>query len=264
MPWSPELYLDHLATFALVLVRVAAVVMLAPIFGPFEVPLRVRLLVTLALVVLLVPLEVERAATSAEAVPLDSLSVFLIAAGGEALVGLMLGLGVRILFAAMQVAGQLISQMSGFQLADVFSPGAGANVPIFSRLLFCVTTAAFFTIGGHRQVIGALMDTFVWLPLGQGGFTRSAVDAVTALVAHSFVLGVRAAAPAVVALLLATLVIGLINRTLPQLNVLSLGFGVNALVAIAALGVSLGGACWILQDQLEPVLETALYAFRPN
>jgi flagellar biosynthesis protein FliR len=258
MPWSPELYLDHLATFGLVMTRISALVVVAPIFGPFEVPIRVRVLAALALSALVVPLEVGRAA-----VPPDSLPAFLIAAGGEALVGLMLGLGVRILFAAMQVAGQLISQMSGFQLADVFSPGSGASVPIFSQLLFCVTTATYFAIGGHRRVIEALLDTFVWLPAGQGGFSRSAVDAVTALVAHSFVLGVRAAAPAVVALLLATLIIGLLSRTLPQLNVLSLGFGTGALVAVAAVGVSLGGACWIFQDQLEPVLETALYALRP-
>jgi flagellar biosynthetic protein FliR len=67
----------------------------------------------------------------------------------------------------------------------------------------------------------------------------------------------------VVALLLATLIIGLLSRTLPQLNVLSLGFGVGPLVGVAAIGVSLGGACWIFQDSLEPVLETALYALRP-
>ncbi|MEX0675753.1 MAG: flagellar biosynthetic protein FliR [Pirellulales bacterium] len=255
---STELYFEHSVTFVLVLVRISALVIVAPIFGPFEVPFRVRALLALALTVLVVPLEVGRVTAQP-----DSLPAILITAGGEALVGLMLGLGVRILFSAMQIAGQLISQMSGFQLADVFNPGVHASVPVFSHLLSCVAAAVFFILGGHRRVIEALLDTFVWLPAGQGGFSRSTVDAVATLVAHSFVLGVRAAAPAVVALLLATVIIGLVSRTLPQLNVLSLGFGVNALVALAAFGVSLGGACWIFQDQIEPVLETALYALRP-
>lgn len=259
MPWSTELYLEHVVTFALVLVRISAVVIVAPVFGPFAVPIRVRALMALALAVLIVPLEVGRATAQP-----DTLVTFLVAAGGEALVGLVLGLGVRILFSAMQIAGQLISQVSGFQLADVFSPGANANVPIFSQLLLCVTTAVFFCIGGHRRVIEALLDTFVWLPAGQGGFSHSALEAATTLVAHSFVLGVRAAAPAVVALLLATLIVGLVSRTLPQLNVMALGFGTGALVAVAAIGVSLGGACWIFQDQLEPVLATALDALRPH
>lgn len=258
MPWSPEFLLEHAATAALVATRVGAVVFVAPILGPFEVPLRVRVLLTIALSVLIVPLEIGRVT------PPAALPDFLVAAGGEALVGLMLGLGVRMLFAAMQVAGQLISQMGGFQLAEVFSPGSGMNLPIFSQLLFCVTTAAFFTIGGHRRVVDALLDTFVWLPPGQSGFSRSAVEAVTALVAHSFVLGARVAAPAVVALLLATLVIALVGRTLPQLNLMSLGFGSTAAVAVLAVGVSLGGACWIFADQLEPVVQTALHALNPN
>ncbi len=170
---------------------------------------------------------------------------------GEALVGLMLGLGVRILFAGLHVAGQIISQMSGLQLAEVFSPGLGTSVPLFTQLLFLVTTAVFLLTGGHRQLIEALLDTFAWLPPGQAAVSRSAVAAVTELVAQSFALGLRAAAPAMVALLLATLIVGFVSRTLPQLNVMSLGFGINALVAIAAVGVSLGGAAWLFQEQLQ-------------
>ena len=72
------------------------------------------------------------------------------------------------------------------------------------------------------------------------------------------------AAPAMVALLLATLILGLVSRTLPQLNVMALGFGLNALVTLAAIGVSLGGAAWVFQDQLEPMLHTVLNALQPS
>jgi flagellar biosynthetic protein FliR len=135
---------------------------------------------------------------------------------------------------------------------------------LFSRLLLVVATAVYLAIGGHRQVIEALLDTFAWLPAGQGGDARSAVEAVTVLFAQSFVLGVRAAAPAIVALLVATLIVAVASRTLPQLNVMALGLGVNAVVALVAIGVSLGGACWVFQDQLAGVLDTALYALRPH
>jgi flagellar biosynthetic protein FliR len=121
----------------------------------------------------------------------------------------------------------------------------------------------YLAIGGHRLVLGGLLDTFAWLPAGQGAFSRSAVDAVTVLFAQSFVLGVRVAAPAIVALLLATLIMGLLSRTLPQLNVMALGFGVNAIVALMAIGASLAGACWVFQDQVHGMLETALVALRP-
>ncbi len=250
---------DHLAVIALVLTRVAALVFVAPLLGPFAVSWRIRAGLTVAVTALVVPLEIERATS-----PPENLGQFLVLAGGEALVGLMLGLGVRILFSSMQVAGQLISQMSGLQLAEVFSPAMGSSVPVFSQLLLLVSTAVFFLIGGHRQMIEALLDSFAWLPSGQAAASRSALDAVTALVSQSFILGLRIAAPAVVALLLSTLIVGFISRTLPQLNSLSLGFGINALVAVAAVGLSLGGACWIFQETLGPVLQTALESLHPQ
>ena len=71
-----------------------------------------------------------------------------------------------------------------------------------------------------------------------------------------------AAAPVMVALLVATLILGLVGRTLPQLNFLALGFGANAMVALVALSLSLGAAAWLFQDQLEPVLETVKWMTR--
>jgi flagellar biosynthetic protein FliR len=182
--------------------------------------------------------------------------------GAEALIGLTMGLGVLLLFSSMHVAGQVISQMSGLQLADVFNPGFDTNVPVVSQLLFYVATAVFVIIGGHRRVMEALLDTFVWLPAGQGGMSRSVVEATTSLLAESFVLGIRGAAPAMVALLLATLILGLVSRTLPQLNVMALGFGFGALVTMATLSVSMGAAAWIFQSQLDPFLQTVLAALK--
>jgi flagellar biosynthetic protein FliR len=253
MSWPSELYLHQFSTFTLVLVRIAALVLIAPLFGSSPVPPKVRLALAAALAILIVPLELQKA-TPAPVTLVD----YLVLAGAEALIGLTLGLGVLLLFSSMHVAGQIISQMSGMQLADVFDPGFGANVPAFSQLLSYVTIAVFVIIGGHRQVLEALLDTFTWLPAGQGGFSQSIGQATTALLAESFVLGIRAAAPAMIALLLATLVLGLISRTLPQLNLMVLGFGFNALASMAALGVSLGAAAWIFQDQLEPFLDTVL------
>jgi flagellar biosynthetic protein FliR len=146
----------------------------------------------------------------------------------------------------------------------VFDPGFETSVSVFSQLLFYVTLAVFVAIGGHRRVLEALLDTFVWMPAGQGEFAQSATAAMTSALAQSFALGIRAAAPAMVALVLATLILGLAGRTLPQLNVMVLGFGASALVTFVVLGVSLGAAAWAFQDQLEPVLETVLDAIRPS
>jgi flagellar biosynthetic protein FliR len=246
-----EAHLGELAIFALVLARIGALVAIAPMFGSVAIPIRWRAALAIALAMVVTPFEIDKSTAAP-----TTLSDWLVPAGAEALVGLVLGLGVMLLFSALQVAGQLISQMSGMQLADTFDPNFGGSSPVFSQLFYQVTLAVFLAIGGHRHVLEALFDTFTWMPAGQGEYSTSIVAAATNVLSQSFVLGIRAAAPVMVALLVATLILGLIGRTLPQLNFLALGFGANAMVALVALSLSLGAAAWLFQDQLEPVLET--------
>ena len=257
MPFDAQAYADELSIFTLVLVRIAALAAIAPFFGSAEVPLRVRALLAVAISALVVPLEIDKAM----AAPATT-TAFLIAAGAEALVGLTLGLGVLVLFSAVNVAGQMISQASGMQMAEVFDTGGETQLPVLSKLLFWVTLAVFVTIGGHRHVLAALLDTFEWMPAGQGMVTASVGSAMTSILSQSFVLGVRAAAPAMMALVLATLILGLAGRTLPQLNVMSLGFSLNTLVTLGAICLALGTAAWTFQEPLEPVLESLSDALR--
>ena len=123
----------------------------------------------------------------------------------------------------MTLAGELIGQASGLTIAEVFDPALDENVPLFSRLMFLVTVSVFVCLGGHRMVMAGLLDTFRTIPPGSGAIPGSLAEGFVTLVSQSFSLGIRAAAPAVTALLLATLILGLIGRTLPQLNVLTLG-----------------------------------------
>lgn len=85
-------------------------------------------------------------------------------------------------------------------------------------------------------------------------------QAALSLVSESFFMAVRAAAPAMIALLLATLVLGLIGRTLPQLNILVLGFGINSLVALSTLAVSVGAVAILVSDYFDPALKSLLEA----
>ena len=242
--------LSQFLIFTLVLTRVSGLVMTAPIYGTQDVPVRVRALLAVALALLITPMY---AGTRVE--DPGTLPNYLVYLGGEALVGLLLGLGVMILFSGVQVAGQIISQLSGMALADVFSPGFDANVPLFSQLLYFVTMAVFVLTNGHRLVMAALLDTFHSIPPGAGGLSGSVVETLTTIVTQSFVLGIRAGAPVMTALLLSTLVLGLISRTLPQLNIIAVGFGLNSLVTLGGLFLALGTIAWVFQEQVEPMLE---------
>ena len=84
------------------------------------------------------------------------------------MLGLALGGAVMILLSGMQMAGQVISQMSGMSLADVVNPTFDTTVPIFSNLLEMLALSIFFLMGGHREVMDALLGSFEWMPPGSG------------------------------------------------------------------------------------------------
>ncbi len=243
--------------FTLVLARVGGLTMTAPIYGTNDVPLHVRGLLAAALAMLIVPSQWHVAIEYP-----GSAAYYLLLLGGEAIIGACLGLGVLILIHGMTLAGELIEQTSGLKLSEVFDPALDQDVPLFSRLLFLLTVSVFVCLGGHRLVMAGLLDTFQTIPPGGAGFPVSVAQGFVTLVSLSFQLGIRAAAPAVTALLLASLILGLVGRTLPQLNVLSMGFGLNAMLAFAALGLTLGAAAWAFQDQIQPALETIFDALK--
>lgn len=255
MSWLSQLNLDTFLLFSLVLTRMSGLVMTAPIYGTQEVPLQVRALLAFALAVLITPSQLG----APVALP-GTLVSYLLVLGGELAIGASLGIGITIVFSGVQLAGQMIERTSGTMLAEVFDPSLGDSVPQFARLLYLVAMAIFVSIGGHRIVMAGLLDTLATIPPGGAGLPATLADTLVTLVTQSFVLGIRAAAPVVTALLLSTLVMGLISRTLPQLNILAVGFGMNAMLTFGTLMLSLSAAAWVFQADLEPALARLLEA----
>ncbi|MEN6449909.1 MAG: flagellar biosynthetic protein FliR [Thermoguttaceae bacterium] len=241
----------------LVFARVTGLVLVAPIYGGSAVPLQVRGLLAAGLTLLIAPSQWDGSVPT-----FDGLPGYLVLLGVDALVGACLGLGLLVLLHGMTLAGELIGRLSGLGLAEAFDPNLDENVPQLSRLLFLLAACVFLCIGGHRAVMAGLLETFRAIPPGSGVLPRPLCDSLMTLVSQSFSLGVRAAAPVLASLLVATLTMGLVGRTLPQLNFLSLGFGVNAMLAFAALALSLGAVAWAFQGQVEPALETLLDALK--
>jgi len=253
MDWLQNITLGQFLIFTLVLVRASGLMMIAPIYGSNDVPLRVRAMLAFTLALLITPTQWNVVVRFPQTLP-----AYVLLLAGELIVGLVLGLGVVILLSGIQLTGQLISRVSGLALANIADPTFGGSSAVFSRLLTLLTLAVFVTTGGHRMVMAALLDTFAALPLGTLGIPRGIGETMVTLLAQSFSLGLRASAPAVTAVLLSTVVLGLIGRTLPQLNILAVGFGLNSMVSLGTLAVSLGAIAWAFQDQLQPALDVVL------
>jgi flagellar biosynthetic protein FliR len=243
-------YFAPLIVFTLVLSRVSGLVMTAPLLMSAEIPLQIRGLLTVAIAALLTPTQFGAAIDY----PRDLVG-YAVLIGGELLLGMVLGAGVMIVLAGVQIAGQLISQLSGMSLADVFNPGFDSEVPLVAHLLYLTTLAVFLLIDGHRYLMGALLDTFATIPPGGGRLPATLAETIAALLTESFSLGIRAAAPAMAALLLATVLLGLISRTIPQINVMVVGFGVNSLITLGMLAISLSSMVFVFQDAFTPAID---------
>ncbi len=250
MPGLEGFLISRFMVFTLVLARTAGLVMTAPIFSTQSLPRRVRALIAVAMSLLVTPAFL---GTSMPAI--ENTGDYGRMLASEALVGLLLGLGMNILFSGIQVAGQIVSQLSGLSLAEVFSPGFEEDVSVFSQLFYFVTLAVFVAVGGHRIMTEALLDTFTAAPPGHASLGSNFIDVIVNILTQSFALGIRAAAPLMIALLLSNLVLGLISRTLPQINVIAVGFSVNSLLALALLFLSVGAVAWTFQDPTLEVLQ---------
>jgi flagellar biosynthetic protein FliR len=256
LSWLVENYHQQLVITLLVLARLVGLVVTVPVLGTPLVPVRIRIALAAALCVFVAPLHWETPSTAALP-PLGVFSLFL----HDFAVGLALGLAVRIVLSGFLLSGFVASHMSGLALSDAFSVGANANVPLLSHLYQLAAISVFVLIGGHRIVLSGLLDSFRWMPPGTVGISDAAASCVAEILTQSFLLGIRTAAPILVALFSTLLLMGLVGRTLPQLNVLSIGLGFNSIITLAVMSVTLGAVTWVFQDHFEAALSSVWRMF---
>jgi flagellar biosynthetic protein FliR len=225
--------LPDLPTFLLVLARLSGLVIAAPVFGHLLVPVRVRVGLALLLAAVLAPV------AAAGAVVPDSLPAMVVALAVEFALGTMVGLVATLIFAGVQLGGQIAGIQMGLGLANLFDPQTQAQVTIVGEWAQLVALLLFLVLDVHHLVLGALIESFRTAPPGALAMTQVGLLAVVGLAGNVFTLGVRVAAPVLIALLLSNATLGVLARTVPQFNVFVIGFPVNIGVGLVMLGTAL-------------------------
>ena len=234
MPWQILDIPLWLPVFALVLFRLTGLVVGAPLLSSTVIPVRVRAALVLALAGLTFPLVRAQA-------PADiSMAVLLPALVGEFLIGLTVGLGVTILLTGAEVAGTLVGQQAGIALGEIINPAFEEPVTVVSQLYSIVLMLVFLIAGGMRAMVAAVLDTYQVIPLLKFSMNESYLMLLVELLAAALVLGIRMAGPVLIALFVTEAALGFLARTIPQLNVMSVGFTLRVLLAIGMAGVTLG------------------------
>ena len=229
-------------TFVLVFFRLAGMMLFAPLFGSARIPRRVK-------VMLVSVLTLGIASGVGQRVTLPPTTWQLAAAiGGEMAFGLAMGMALSLIFVAAQWAGELIGQQMGLNLSEVFDPQFGGSGSVLGELYFMLTLVVFLSIDGHHAMLRGVRESFDALPLLSVGVDRGVFDTVTGLLGGATVLAIRLAAPMLVTMLIVDLVLGLIGKTMPQMNVMSAGLTLRAVVGMVIVIVGLSMTSSVLRD----------------
>lgn len=246
-------------TFALVLARVGALVGTAPLLATPTLPMRVKALLAVAMAGVLTPMQLHRDLDLPKGVA--DLGV---AAANEVLIGGALGLGVMAILSGLQLTGQIVGQMSGMALTDGTDPILQDNSTIFSQVFYFVTVAVFVAAGGHVEIVDSLLATFDHVPPGSYVLGSELAISFLRMLSLGFEMGLRTSAPLLVGLFLATVVLGLISRTLPQINTIVVGFSVNALLTLGLMMLTIGSVAWAYQGPISASLAEMVRSVTPE
>lgn len=213
-------------------IRVGAVLVMSPLFNLGGVPANFRVLFVLALTLAMV------SAVAVPAVPIRDLGHLALAATSELVIGMALAFGVFVTFATFQLAGRIMDLQLGFGVANLIDPSTRTQVPLLGAFLNVLAVMVFFAIDGHHMLIRGLAFSFAQIPPGSPP-TGIDPSVLVAGFGGMFIYAAALAAPVMVILLLLDVVMAVIARTMPQVNVFIVSLPLKIFIGLVVLAISL-------------------------
>ena len=215
--------------------RIAGLLMSAPVIGTRSVPTRIRLVIAIALTLVIVPV-----IPSPDYIDPLSLQGMLISVE-QILIGIAMGLSLRVIFVALEIAGQAIGQLMGLMLASMIDPQNGNQVPIIGQFYLLLATLLFVAVDGHLLMIKHLAESFFLLPIGEGGISYEAIWVFINWTGVVLATAVLIALPTLVSMLIVNIGFGVMTRSAPQLNIFAVGFPVMIIMGVIVILFTLEG-----------------------
>ncbi|MFV2059317.1 MAG: flagellar biosynthetic protein FliR [Gammaproteobacteria bacterium] len=213
-----------IGSFVLPLFRIAAMVMSAPIFGAKNVSVRARLIISLAIAILVSPM------LPPFSVPYEIGYEIVLIVMHQILIGITLGFAVQIVFSAVITGGQIIAMQMALGFSLMIDPQNGNQVPVLSQLYVIIVILMYLILNGHIVLIQILVDSFKTIPISTSGLVPEDMWTIARWGSFIFSGAVGLALPAIASLLVVNMAFGVMARSAPQLNILSIGFPITMLM----------------------------------
>ena len=220
--------------FFLIFIRVGTIMVTVPIFGFEAVPLYAKAGLSALLTLLLFSI-VDSGAVS---IPTEFVP-FILLVMNEVIIGLVIGFTANILFVGVRFAGEIIGLDMGFGIVNVIDPLSGEQVSIIGQFKYLLALLLFLCINGHHFLLQALKVSFDLLPVTKSTFSSISAQKLISMSSEIFVIAIKVSSAALAALFIASFIMGIIARSVPQMNIFIVGFPIKISVGFAMMLVSL-------------------------
>ena len=205
-----------------------------PFFDSRNVPALVKTGLAMAVTWLLLP-QVQGLPPSLDTSPV----AFALGLASEVIIGLIIGLMLQLVFVGIQLAGQTAGFQMGLAIANVVDPASSMQIPMLSQFLNLFALILFLSLDIHHYFIKALVDGFEIIPFWGARYDGNIFNLLVQTVSDAFVIAVKIGAPVMVALLLTSVALGLISKTVPQMQIFIVAMPVKIILGLLFLGFSL-------------------------
>ncbi|MFO7569282.1 MAG: flagellar biosynthetic protein FliR [Smithellaceae bacterium] len=228
----PFLSAEHAQAFILVLLRVSALVTTMPVFSERTVPPTIKASLSIIISVILFPVVVSKIPPLAQLHFLELLFLMI----GEVLIGVTIGFASRLVFAAIQLAGNIIGFQMGFAIVNVIDPMTSSQVSIIAEFQYLIAMLLFLTVNAHHLFFSAIAQSYEFIaPLGFH-FSGQLMQAIFDVSKEMFVIALKIGAPIMAVMLFTNVGLGVVARTVPQMNIFIVGFPLQISMGLIFLG----------------------------
>ncbi len=235
--------LTDFRAFLLIAFRISGLALMAPFFSSPTIPPKIKVGLTFALAAVIMP----TVSTAGLAVP-DNMMGYFAAILAEIAIGAIIGLVATLAFAAIQLGGFIAAQQIGLAISQVYDPSLNQQTSIISQIYFYFALVVFLMVNGHHVLLRTIAASFDIVPLA--GFTPAKAmggEIGVTMAGRMFVTAIQISAPAVIALMMTTIVMAIVARTVPEMNIFNIGFAVRLGVGLGVLVLSVPALAGLFQ-----------------
>ena len=220
--------------FLLIVMRVAFILFMMPLLGAINVPVLAKAGLTLTVSLILLPVvQIHPALFPSEPLQFLFLMIF------ECLIGFILGLSIKILFASIQLAGEFAGFQMGLAMAQIVDPQSGVDATLMAQFYYFLALLIFLSVNGHYWFFKAVVQSFRLLPPGGLELHEGLYRYFVSLSGKMFLIGIKISAPVMAILILTQVAMGIIAKMVPQMNMLMTSFPLTIGLGMIFIGLSL-------------------------